>query len=249
VVTLTVTQAPLPTVLAIDNGASYAQGAIAPGEIVTVWGANIGPAQAIGLQIGSDGKVATKAGSTTVTFNGVPAPIIYAGANQINVIVPYEVSGATSANVVVSNNGQSSMAFQVNVAPSAPAIFALGQNGSGQGAIINEDNTLNGAANPATRGKTIVSIYATGEGMITPSGVTGSITSLDAPYPTPNLPVTVKIGGVQAQTTYVGEAPGLVSGVMQINAVIPDGIGTGDQIVTISVGGATSPAVVTVAVK
>jgi uncharacterized protein (TIGR03437 family) len=246
IVTLILTPPPLPTINAVLNSASLLAGPVAPGEIFTIFGLNIGPATPIGLKLTANGMVATTLGTTSVTFNNVAAPLIYVSANQINAIVPYEVAGSTTANVVVSNAGATSAAFQVNIANASPAIFTFGQNGTGQGAILNQDNSINGPANPAARGS-VIAIYGTGEGVVTPAVPTGSVTS--PPFPKPILPVTVTIGGVPAVTNYAGEAPSLVAGVLQVNAVVPANIAAGNQTVIVSVGGIASPAVVTVAVK
>jgi uncharacterized protein (TIGR03437 family) len=248
IVTLILTPPPLPAISAVVNSASLLAGPVSPGEIFTIFGLNIGPATPLGLRLNANGLVATTLGTTTVTFNGVAAPLIYVSANQINAIVPYEVAGSATANVVVSNNGATSAAFQVNVTTASPAIFTFGQNGTGQGAILNQDNSVNGPANPAARGS-VISIYGTGEGVVTPAVATGSVTTTTQPIPKPILPVTVSIGGVPAVTTYAGEAPALVAGVLQVNAVVPANIAAGTQTLIVSVGGIASPAVVTVAVK
>jgi uncharacterized protein (TIGR03437 family) len=248
IVTLILTPPPVPTVNAVLNSASLQTGPVSPGEIFTIFGLNIGPATPIGLKLAANGMVATTLGTTTVMFNGVAAPLIYVSANQINAIVPYEVAGSATANVVVSNNGATSAAFLVNVTTASPAIFTFGQNGTGQGAILNQDLSVNGPANPAARGS-VIAIYGTGEGMVTPAVLTGSVTTTTPPIPKPILPVTVSIGGVPAVVNYGGEAPALVAGVLQVNAVVPANVAVGNQTLIVSVGGIASPAVVTVAVK
>jgi len=192
--------------------------------------------------------VATTLGTTSVTFNGVAAPLVYVSANQINAIAPYEISGSSTANVVVKNNGVTSAAFQVAVTPANPAIFTLSQNGSGQGAILNQNLSVNGSTNPAAKGSTIA-IYVTGEGTVTPAAATGSVTPAAGPYPKPTQPVTVSIGGIPAVVTFFGEAPALVSGVMQVNVIIPSNAPSGNDTVVVSVGGTPSPSVATVAVQ
>ena len=248
-VTLTITAVGPPTVTAIVNGADFLAGSVSPGEIVTIFGTNIGPSTPQGLQLTSAGLVATTLGTTSVTFNGVPAPLIYVSANQVNAIVPYQVAGLSSATVVVMNNGSPSAAFQVQVSPTAPAIFAEGQNGSGQGAILNQDLTINSPANPAARGS-VIAIYGTGEGQLNPPGVTGSVTSsTGTTFPKPNAPVTVMIGGQPATVVYAGSAPGLVSGVIQVNVMVPTNIAPGNQPVALTIGGVESPGVITAAIK
>ena len=130
-----------------------------------------------------------------------------------------------------------------------PAIFALTGNGNGQGAILNQNLTVNGSANPAAKGSVIV-IYATGEGQIVPVPATGAITSGVAPFPKPVANVSLTIGGQTATPVFVGEAPTLVSGVLQINAIVPTNIGSGNQQIVLTIGNNTNNLqVVTVAVQ
>jgi uncharacterized protein (TIGR03437 family) len=61
---------------------------------------------------------------------------------------------------------------------------------------------------------------------------------------------TVRIGGVIAPVTYAGAAPGLVNGMLQINATVPDGVTPGDAVpIEITIGDITSPTGVTLAVR
>ena len=251
-VTLTVSAAGVPVVLAVTNGASLQTGAVSPGEIVTIFGNNIGPVTpTTGTSFTpTNGTVSTTLAGVSVTFNNVPAPLIFVSQGQVNAIVPYEVAGQTNVPVVVTNNNTASTMFSVPVGATAPAIFALGENGSGQGAILNQDASINGSSNPAAPG-TIISIYATGEGVITPPGTTGCITGGALPLPKPVANVSVTVGG-QAATpiTYAGEAPDFVCGLIQINATLPANLSAGAQPVVLTIGSATNTGQnVTVAVK
>jgi hypothetical protein len=88
----------------------------------------------------------------------------------------------------------------------------------------------------------------TGEGETNPAGIDGR-PALDS-FPKPKLPVSVKIGGLNAQVSYAGAAPGLVAGVMQVNVKVPDGIEAGPAVpVTVTVGPNTSRSGVTLAVR
>ncbi len=191
---------------------------------------------------------------TTVTFGGVPAPLLYISPTQINAVVPYLV---TSYPVVVTHNGKSSAEFPVPYAQTAPAIFTVAPNGRGPGAIQNIDPqtgavTLNSADNPAPRGSTIV-LYGTGAGslwtQIPPDGTIVTDVLTPPYYRIVNLD-SFTIGGQPAKVLYAGAAPGQVSGVFQINAVIPDGAGSGPQPVVVTIGGSdNSQQGVTVAVQ
>ena len=240
-----------PVVSQVVNAASGIAGSVSPGEILTIRGYGAGASEIAGLKLDAGGSVSTSLSGLQVTFDGKPAPLIYTSANQTNLIVPYEIAGKPSTvmqvTYVAAAGTLKTTAWTLPVAASAPAIFTLDATGTGQAAIVNQDNSLNGAANPAARGSTI-SIYATGEGETTPAGVTGSVSSSSGAKPL--LPVAVKIGGIDAVVQYAGSAPNLVAGLLQVNAVVPTSIAPGASVpVTVSVGGASSQRNVTIAVK
>jgi uncharacterized protein (TIGR03437 family) len=154
--------------------------------------------------------------------------------------------------VIVTYKGTPSTALVLNVVDTAPGIFPNSAAGfpATQGAIVNDDGSLNGPANPAVKGHAIV-IYATGEGQTIPAGVDGlMIAPVASALKKPVLPVQVTIGGVQAMVQYAGSAPGFVSGALQINAVIPDGAPSGNTVpIVVTAGTAGSGGGTTVAVQ
>jgi uncharacterized protein (TIGR03437 family) len=252
-VTLVVSPTGTPVVLTIDSGASLQPGAVSPGEIVTIFGNGIGPASpttGTSFEPTASGTVPTTLDNVTITFNNVAAPLIFVAPGQINAIVPYEVAGQTSVPVVVTNNGTTSASFTVPVTAVTPSIFSLTENGSGQGAILNSDASINGAGNPAAPGS-IVSIYATGEGQLVPAGTTGCITGATLPLPKPVANVSVTIGGEAVSSIdYAGEAPDSVCGLIQINATLPSNLVAGPQPVVLTFGTASNTGqAITVAVK
>jgi len=176
----------------------------------------------------------------------VAAPIVYTSATQLSAIVPYSVSGKAHTIIEVEYQGRRSNRIARPVALFRPALFTANSSGKGQAAILNQNSTPNSASNPADKGSIVV-LYATGEGQTNPPGVDGVVTGAVAPKPL--FPVRVKIGGADADVLYYGAAPGLVSGVLQVNAVFPPGTPSGAVPVTISVGAVNSPAGTTLAVK
>jgi uncharacterized protein (TIGR03437 family) len=252
-VSLVVASAPLPTIAAAVNAASYSSGTVSPGEIVTLGGTGLGPADGLGLTLDPNGNVATSLGGVTVSFNGFLAPLVYVSATQINCVVPYELAQATSPWVQVSYAGRTSNAYTLSPALAAPGIFTLDGSGRGQATAVNGSGGFNGSGNPASQGNTIV-IYLTGEGQTLPAGVTGKVTTVSTASsgpltPQPVQPLVVTVGGRPAAVTFFGEAPGMVSGAMQINALIPDGLPAGNLPLTVSLGGVNSQSGVTVAVQ
>jgi uncharacterized protein (TIGR03437 family) len=162
--------------------------------------------------------VATQLGDVRLTFDGIAAPLLYAGAGQVSAIVPYAITGRTTTSVQLEHGGARSAAVNVSVVPSGPGIFTVDASGAGQGAILNQDGSLNGRSRRATRGS-VVTLYCTGEGLVSPAARDGQISG--APLANPLLPVTVKIGGIDAEVLYAGAAPSLVAGVMQVNVRVP----------------------------
>jgi uncharacterized protein (TIGR03437 family) len=246
-VTLLVTPGPVaqPVLASIVNGASLLPGGVSPGEILTIRGYGVGSSQPTNLTLTGSLQVTTTAGGAQVLFDGKPAPIIFTSAYQTNVMVPYEVQ--TSTNIEVTYNGLSTAVWGVAVVPAAPAIFTTDATGTGQGAILNQDNSVNGVSKPAARGS-VIQIYATGEGQTSPQGVTGSVNGTTLKKPV--LPVTVSIGGIDAVVQYAGSAPGEISGLLQVNVVVPQALTPGSSVpVSLTIGNAQSQTGVTVAIQ
>jgi uncharacterized protein (TIGR03437 family) len=242
-----------PTITSMVNAASYNSGPISPGEMVTIFGTGIGPATAAYATVDpATGKLATTVGGVQVLFSGVPAPMIYASSTQVSAVAPYEMASFANPSVRIEYAGQTSNADQVTLAVTAPGLFAQNASGGGPGAILNQDNSLNGPAHPAAKGS-IVQVYLTGEGQTSPAGVTGAITTATLPppqvTPEPMQLIQVSIGGQQALWTYIGEAPGMVAGVMQLNVQIPAGVPSGPLSIQVSVGGNMSQNGITVSVQ
>jgi uncharacterized protein (TIGR03437 family) len=118
-------------------------------------------------------------------------------------------------------------------------------------AALNQDNTYNSPLYPGAKGSYVV-LYATGEGQTAPGGITGKVTVLSPNLPVtpqPLLPVTVLIDGQPASLAFYGEAPGLVSGVLQMNVQIPDNVPTGNLPLQVVIGNASSQSGVTISVQ
>jgi len=182
---------PAPAIAAkgIVSAASFAGDVISPGEIITIFGENFEQ----GMR---------------VNFDGILATPLYITPKQLSVTVPYALAGAKESNVIVEVDfDRRSVPVRIAVWPARPAVFTANSSGQGQGAVLNQDGSVNSAANPATKGSVIV-FYATGGGEL----------SGDRPA----LPVKVFIDGIDSEVLYAGIAPGLVSGALQINVRLPD---------------------------
>ena len=190
-------------------------------------GFTIGPSPLASATVPASGTAPTTAGATSV-------------------VVPYEVSGSTSTTVVVTYKNNASATFTAQVVPSAPGLFTSNESGAGQIVAINSDNSINSSTNAAAAGSPFL-LFATGEGTTNPPGTDGAITSEF--FHSPVLPVSLTIGGKTATVVYAGSAPGLVAGVMLVEAIVPAGAGTGAVPVVLTVGSASSQANATIALK
>lgn len=238
--------APPSQVTQISNAASFVAGSIAPGEIVLLNGFTIGPSPLASATIPATGSAPTTAGATSVSINGVNAPILYASASATSVVVPYEVSGSTTATVVVTYKTSPSATFTAQVVPAAPGLFTSNESGAGAIVAINADNSINSSTNAAAAGSPFL-LFATGEGLTNPPAQDGAITSEF--FHSPVLPVSLTIGGKPATVVYAGSDPGLIAGVMLVEAIVPAGAGTGAVPVVLTVGSASSQTNATIALK
>lgn len=238
---------PKPTIQAVTSAASYGT-AIAPGQMVIVWGSGMGPGKLAGLQLDGNGMVATAVAGVRVLFDGVPAPVVYASAAQCSAVVPYFGSAKATTHVQVEYQGVRSDPLQIPVSATAPGLFTANASGNGQGAVLNQDGiTPNSAAAPASSGSVVI-LWGTGEGVTDPPGVDGRL-AVDV-LPKPIAPVAVDIGGLPASIDYAGAAPGNMPGVFQINAHIPAGVTPGNQVpVHVKIGNSTSQDGVTLAIR
>ena len=172
------------TIAAIANGASNLTGPVAPGELVTLYGTGMDTVK-------------------TASFNGLPATIVYATANQLGAVVPKGLSGS-SAQVAIAAANTTSAPTTVQVAPVAPGLFTADASGRGQALAFNQDGTRNSIDHMASAGE-VLTLFVTGEGQTSPS-------------------VSVTIGGAPAEIRYTGptSTPVPVAGVLQINVIVPD---------------------------
>lgn len=235
-----------PQITALLNGASFIQDAISPGEVLAIMGANLGPGVREKMRLNHTGNVATELGGTEVFFDGIAAPITYTSSEQVGVVVPFGLAG-TTVQVVAKYAGRQSLGVSARVARAVPALFSALGMGSGQGAILNADGSVNSPDNPAAGGSLIV-LFATGLGQTSPQGQDGHVTA--GTLLAPVLPPSVWIGGLPAEVQYAGSAPGIIEGVFQLNVLVPQTVPTGPAIsVSLGVENAVSPNGITLAVR
>lgn len=239
-----------PAVDKVVNAASFMAGqGVAPGSLVSIFGSQLASSLA---QAASVPLSVSLADVQSVTFDNVPAPLVFVDAGQINLQVPWQVAASGATNVVVHRGNGTSQAVSVPANAFSPGIFAA-NFGSGPAIAINQDGTLAAApgsipglnTHPAARGDTIL-ILCTGLGPVDQPVTTGAKpTTLTRTLTTP----TVLIGGAQAQVAFSGLSPDY-PGVNQLNVVVPQGVSPGDALpLQIQMGGFTTTDQVIIAVR
>ena len=208
------------------NAASYDSAAIAGGEIVSLFGDGLGPATGTTPQVDVQTGFPKQLGSVQVTFNGTPGPLLYVQESQINAIAPWSLQAGQNVEICVVYNGAPTNCITRPAVDAHPGVFTVD---GFYAAALNQDGTLNSAANPAKFGS-VVTVFATGLGPISPPQPDGAIVGM--PLPANVLPVTMDGEGfgifgeitVPMAMQYAGPAPFEVAGVSQLNFVLNNGL-------------------------
>lgn len=161
---------------------------------------------------------------TQVLLNDQPVPLYFVSPGQINFLVPMNTpdNGRADIQVIRPSTGEILAASSVEVAKVSPALFINGSSDQGQISALNEDNSVNSAGNPATKGQ-VIQLFGAGQGFIANAPPDGAVAT--GLLPTDEKPrVVMGTDFVRDEDVqYSGLAPGLV-GVWQINVKIPDNV-------------------------
>ncbi len=233
----------------VVNATDFRTGAVAPGQVVAIFGRGIGPERGESPDLISNpqGRVSDFVGGTQLFFDGVSAPILYAQANQVNAIVPFEVAGRSTAEVQFLRNGQTTTPVTVSLVPARPSVFGTTGTGRGQAVALNPDGSFNSSSNPAARGA-VISVFATGIGQTNPPGLNGLFARDDTVRPA--MPVSALIGGVGAEVVKAHVPVGIFAGVIQVDVRVPRDARSGPSVpLEIVVGDTISTPDATIAVR
>jgi uncharacterized protein (TIGR03437 family) len=237
---------PVTSPTAIVNAASLSgTGTIAPGEMISIFGAAIGPNPAVSAPSGA--ALPTSLGGTSVTIDGTPAPIAYASLFRVDVQVPFTLAptGTTSSIVVVTGGGTSTP-VPLTVVNASPGVYTNSTGGPGPAVATNQDGSLNSASNPAAKGS-IVLFYASGLGAVSPALAEGMVPP-DSPLSSVVGEVGAFIGGVPAAVQFAGLAPGF-PGLYQLNIQVPATAPSGAADLVIYSNGVPSQSGVTIQIQ
>lgn len=252
-ITGTRTTAPTFSANSIFDTASFQRGPLSPGELVWIAGTSIGPTTTMTATFDQNGRLPNELGTTSVTFDGIVAPINVASLSVLQVQVPFELAGRSSTNIVVRTQGLSSTPVSAGLVATSPGLYTTGGSGTGQLNAVNPNGTRNGpptpgsTAEPVNRG-TFITVFANGLGVTNPTVPTGQ-RAPNSPLSIATFPITASIGGQPAQVLYAGLAPGFV-GLFQVNLAVPQNASVGDQVpLTLTINGVPSQATAFIAVR
>ena len=163
-----------PEITSIAHAGTFERAPLAPGTIATAFGNRL------------------KGDKVDLQVSGIPARIFFVNDTQINFEVPAGLPTTGIVNAFVTVDTRNSPARALTLASASPGIFP--------NAILNQDNSVNAAANPAAAGS-IVQVFLTG-------------------LPSSGAPITVKIHDYTVTPNFAATAPGFI-GLQQVNAEVP----------------------------
>jgi uncharacterized protein (TIGR03437 family) len=234
----------------IVSTSSFLPGLVAPGDQISIFGANLGPTT--GVRADATKQLPTSLAGTTVTIDGVAAPIYYSSSGVVSVQAPTSLTTGGTTQIQVVNSSGSSLSVPQIAATTNPGVFTYEVGGSGQAKAVNQDGSLNGDGSnlptdkPAPPGS-VISVYATGLGAVTPAVAAGT-PAPSSPLSATVSPVTANIAGRAATVTFAGLAPGLI-GVYQVNILVPLSAPSGTARLALYADGVGSQTAVTIQVK
>ncbi len=220
----------------VVNAASFALGAaaphraLAPGGLISIFGQGLAleTARAESLPL------PLTLGGVRARFGGIPAPLLYVSPTQINLQVPFEVSGA-STEIVVETPAGNSAPVAAQIASTQPGIFF--DFATGLGAIVSVNDNTPVWTRPARAG-TAVAIFCTGLGAVDPAGLTGAAAQA-SPASQTLLAVIVAVAGRNLAASFAGLAPGF-AGLYQVNVTLPSDLPPGRHMLSVTIGGRQS---------
>jgi uncharacterized protein (TIGR03437 family) len=232
---------PVLSISSIVNAASYAGGAVVPGEMLIISGANLGPANVVAVEDGA--RLPLVLSDVRVLFDGNPAPLLSVSATRIAAVAPFGIAGTEASRITVEYRGERSPELSLPVVVSKPGLFS--SDGSGRGQAVTFDTE--GAAVDSVVPGSIVTVIGTGAGLHEPPANDGEIAT-DS-WPPLAQPVRVTLGDVEVNELFFsGGIKGRVAGVFQVQFRVPEGTPAGTLAVQVTVGTESTQAGLTITV-
>ncbi len=224
--------ATMPAITGIVNSASFAVGPQAGGTLFSIFGQNLAGSTTQATTM----PLPTQLAGVSLTINSIPVPLLFVSPGQINAQVPYGIP-VGSSQMALTTGGISYSAVPFEITNVSPGLFIIA-DGTGRGAIENQDYSVNSPQNPAAPGSTIMA-YFTGEGSVSPAVTTGA-PAPRSPLSTAVAASSATIGDQPAQISFTGVTPTL-AGVAQMNITVPN-LAPGSYPLVLTVGGMTTNA-------
>ncbi|MGH9845233.1 MAG: IPT/TIG domain-containing protein, partial [Blastocatellia bacterium] len=200
--------------LAAVNSADFRTGPLAADSIASAFGENF----AVRTEVARELPLPVELAGTTVTINGIPAPLFFVSPAQINFAVPSSID-AGSATIIISNPAGAYSAGTVQITASAPALFSADATGKGDAAAVATADGVTFQQPPfdvTVAGKpNILLLFATGVRRAAAANPNDENGVAEA--------ITITIGGQPARVLYAG-AQGSFAGLDQINVEIPQSL-------------------------
>jgi uncharacterized protein (TIGR03437 family) len=224
----------------VNTASGEAGQGLAPGSYISIYGKGLSES----TRTASTPYLPVSLAGVSVSFDiqakkiSVPGRLSFVSGGQVNVQIPWELQGQTSAAMKVSIGDSSSDIYTLVLKDSAPAAFVYTDSG-GQllSATLDENFALVSTANPAKKGRA-VQIYANGLGPVDNVPASGEVAPSQPLAPSRVLP-TVTIAGKPADVLFSGLAPFNV-GLYQLNVIVPADTPSGIQPVVITANGVVS---------
>ncbi len=225
----------------VVDAATFSAGGIVPGSYMTIFGTNLSDVtdQAIVPALPPNMDEVSVSFDVPSAGISVPGYFYYVSTGQLNLQVPWELQGQTSAEVKVIVGESISSLMTVALASYAPEFFQyqLAGNSTSFADALDANNKLISTSNPAVPGQTI-QLFANGLGPVNNQPDSG-IPAPSQPLATTTATPTVTIGSQNATVTFSGLAPGF-TGLYQVNATVPANAAFGVQPIVLTIGGVTS---------
>ena len=228
-----------PVACVVDGASFQAETTVVPGQLLTIFGRGLGddPMSAFDdsqqLPFSSNG--------TVVRIGGVLAPLLAVSSTQINTIVPFEATGATApVNIEISRNDNVIYTWPVIIGAANPQpILSFGSQNQLDyfmapvyqealstypvplALVLNQDGSVNSAANPAHLGST-VTILASGFGQLFGGAVVDGAPGGSIPqWPLEQFPVSTPNGILNIPLLGVGTIAGHSNSLLRFSATVP----------------------------
>jgi uncharacterized protein (TIGR03437 family) len=240
-------RARLPISIGTDGVVNAASGqageGLAPGSYISIFGRGLSEV----MSVYNSPYLPLSVAGVSVSFDvpsqniSVPGRVHFVSDGQVNVQIPWELQGQSSAQMKVSIGDTSSALYTVRLRNESPALFEYSEESSGRrlGAVLGQDGRLIGTQSPARKGE-VIQIYANGLGPVDNQPASGEVTPAD-PLPRTRTAPQVTIGGRPAEVSFSGLAPFNV-GLYQMNVRVPQDSPSGLQPVVVTINGVQSKA-------